>query len=207
MPKNDKLVALLLRHGETPPNKRHLLKGLMDPPLDPTGEQQIREAARFLSRFPIERFMSSPLLRAHQAAIIVAGFIDVWPIQTRGLFPWDVGSEFIDKPKENSGLEKYVKDPSLTPPNGVSLNKTFARIHEFLSHELPKGVLTLYCTHNSFITIAQELMKESKERHKLHPVMHSVVKPGGVVGIFSSGKQYEMQPLFGETDGEKYASS
>lgn len=201
------LVALLLRHGQTELNQRDVLKGLMDPPLDDEGIQQAHDAAAFLAKFPIQRHMCSPLLRAFMTAQIVDSIIHVSPIQTRELFPWDLGTKFMNVPKKDSGLERFVDEPDETPENGVSLTDTMRRIHGFFSAELRANVLTLYDTHNSVITCLSELLKDGASRKRRHPEMDGIVDPGGVVGIFMNEGKYEMQPLFGQLDGEKYASS
>lgn len=201
------LIALLLRHGQTELNKRDVLKGLMDPALDEVGEQQAHDVAAFLAQFPIQRHMTSPLLRAYQTAQIVYDVTGISPIQTRELFPWDLGTDFMDVPKDESGLEEYVDNPGKTPKNGESLSATMKRIHTFFGAQLPCGVLTLYVTHNSVITSLSELLKEEKSRERRHPEMDGIVEPGGVVGIFRVDGKYEMRPLFGEPDAEKYASS
>ncbi|GAB5413495.1 MAG: hypothetical protein Cons2KO_10980 [Congregibacter sp.] len=54
---------ILIRHGEP-----DLSNGADDPPLSQLGLQQARQSAELLSREPINRIVSSPLLRARQTA-------------------------------------------------------------------------------------------------------------------------------------------
>lgn len=190
------LVALLLRHGETELNKENLLKGILDTPLDKTGIEQAHDAAKFLAHFHIERHVTSPLRRAFETAMIVYEAIGVYPLQNRDLFPWDIGTDFMDVPKKTSGLIEYIENPDKIPPNGDSLNDTRERIHSFFSKELPKGVITLFTTHNSVITCLSELLQEEKGRKNLNPLLDSIIEPGGVIGIYHEKGAYVMSSLY-----------
>ncbi len=63
---------LLVRHGVTEENLRHVLIGRTDPPLHPLGVLQARAAARELAPTPLRRIVSSPLARAVATADWIA---------------------------------------------------------------------------------------------------------------------------------------
>lgn len=62
----------LVRHGRTALNAQGRLRGLADPPLDPTGEQQARAVAAVLSALPVYAVACSPLQRARRTAELIA---------------------------------------------------------------------------------------------------------------------------------------
>lgn len=59
---------ILCRHGETDWNREGRYQGVRDIPLNERGRQQAQALARSLAHFPIHRFVSSPLSRAHETA-------------------------------------------------------------------------------------------------------------------------------------------
>lgn len=72
-PGNIPLVPFFfLRHGETDWNRRGLLQGSRDIPLNETGLAQARAAAAALRPVEIAAIVASPLLRARRTAEIVA---------------------------------------------------------------------------------------------------------------------------------------
>lgn len=61
------MKVLLLRHGETPGNRRRAYIGSTDEPLSPQG----REQAQAVAVPPVERVYGSPMLRCRQTAEIL----------------------------------------------------------------------------------------------------------------------------------------
>jgi broad specificity phosphatase PhoE len=59
-------VIVVVRHGRTAHNASGLLLGRLDPPLDETGEAQAAALAAAVG--PVDRVISSPLLRTRQTA-------------------------------------------------------------------------------------------------------------------------------------------
>lgn len=62
---------LLVRHGETDWNRDKRFQGQIDVPLNDQGRVQAREAAEFLAAIPIDRAVSSPMLRPKETAEII----------------------------------------------------------------------------------------------------------------------------------------
>lgn len=63
----------LLRHGETDYNRRKALQGQLDQPLNETGRQQAREAARQLAGIRFDQVYVSPLGRTRETAALATG--------------------------------------------------------------------------------------------------------------------------------------
>lgn len=68
------LRLLLVRHGETDWNREGRFQGQMDIPLNPTGQQQARQAAEFLRSVPIHAAVSSPMLRPRETAEAILNY-------------------------------------------------------------------------------------------------------------------------------------
>lgn len=62
----------LFRHGQTDWNVNFLLQGVTDIPMNATGIEQVRTAARSLNRNDWDLILTSPLGRARQTAEIIA---------------------------------------------------------------------------------------------------------------------------------------
>jgi broad specificity phosphatase PhoE len=64
-----------LRHGETDYNVQKILQGHSDIPLNAKGREQAHLAAQILARHPIDRIITSPLVRAAETAEIINGVL------------------------------------------------------------------------------------------------------------------------------------
>lgn len=64
-----------IRHGETDWNRRRIYTGSKDIPLNQFGIRQAESAAHILKDEPIQHIVSSPLIRAHHTAEIIAEHI------------------------------------------------------------------------------------------------------------------------------------
>lgn len=199
------LVALIMRHGTTELNEQDVLKGFMDPQLDEKGLVQATDAGTFIAdNFHVERIFSSPLLRAYNTSRIVDNFLgNVEIIQTRELFPWNLGTDFMNVPKKGSGLGYYVDNPDDIPTNGESLNNVFSRVRNFFAYQLEFPFLTLFVTHNSILTTLADILEGKQGRQT---EMEGIVEPGGVCGIYREDDAYTLVPLFGKIDGDEYAT-
>jgi probable phosphoglycerate mutase len=61
----------LVRHGETQWNREKRFQGQIDVPLNEQGKAQSAQAAKFLESVPIDRAVSSPMLRPKETAEII----------------------------------------------------------------------------------------------------------------------------------------
>ena len=77
------MIVYFIRHGETDFNKRCLIQGMSDIPLNDKGIQQAGIAAEWFEKQNItfDRVFASPLVRARKTAAIVSGrtFEEVQP--------------------------------------------------------------------------------------------------------------------------------
>jgi len=82
----------MVRHGETNWNRENRFQGHADTPLNEAGRAQARALAQDLEPGSIDAIYSSPLIRAHETALILAERLGVAVEQTRALMEVDVGS-------------------------------------------------------------------------------------------------------------------
>lgn len=133
-----RLIALILRHGETELNAGDCFRSRLDPPLDDNGIRQAEKAAKWIAKnHKIFKIVSSPQLRAVQTADIVAEEVGVCVEQDRGLMPWALG--FLsgkDKEKFQPILDLFIDNPKTEIPDGESLDAFEERTSEFFEEAL-----------------------------------------------------------------------
>jgi len=118
----------LLRHGRTTANAGGLLQGRIDNPLDDVGLSQAESAARALG--PVDRVVSSPLLRARQTASKLGCDVeidDAWIELDYG--EWD-GQPMRDVPTDV--WTRWRTDMDLRPPGGETLAELGTRVRAAL---------------------------------------------------------------------------
>ena len=139
-------MIYFIRHGETDRNKARLLQGRSDVPLNDTGVQQAREAARFLRERGIEfsRVYSSPLIRAVETAKIIAP--NTTPTLDDRLLEMDYGPyEGMDltypAPEIVTFFRDFIRNPA--PAGMEPLADVTARMGAFLEEirDLPGNIL------------------------------------------------------------------
>jgi len=207
MPDN-KLIAVVQRHGSTVLNAKKAFRGRLDPRLDAAGNKQAEDAADNLKNdnIKIERVISSPLLRAVETADAIADVYDLPVIQDRGLLSFHVG--FLggkDKEEYQEILDYFIAHPKSVIPDGESLDDLEQRTYEFFDKELRDDKLTVFVTHNSNIVCLQNQIEGNTSGI---PESDEVsVKPGGTLGIYldSEGK-YSVQVLFGKEEPAAFGS-
>lgn len=193
----DKLRALILRHGDTELNDANAFRGMLDPHLNDKGLLDAAKASQFLKQHPIERVMCSPLLRAVQTAEIASGALGGLHVcQTRELFPWQLGTDFYGKDRNEMGdqLQYYVENPYDTPKNGESLDDLRQRVKKFFEYQLTLPSLTLFVCHTSNIVTLNSLLSDESAS----PENSDVVGPGGVVAVYIDADGYRLEPVFGQ---------
>jgi 2,3-bisphosphoglycerate-dependent phosphoglycerate mutase len=208
MPENDKkLIAILVRHGDTEINEQNLFRSRLDPPLNPKGVEQAEEVAEAIAKenLGIKRVVCSPLLRACMTGDEVALRLGLEITQDRGLFSWALG--FLsgkDKDVYEDILNFYIDNPKKTIPDGESLDDLEKRTYDFFSAELKKD-LGVFVTHTSNIICVQNLIAGN---HDGRPESGEFsVDPGGAVGIFvdEDGKYYT-ELMFGKEKEAQFGS-
>lgn len=133
-----------LRHGETDWNRRGIMQGFTDIPLNETGRAQARAAVDLFAGLPIDRIVASPLMRAHETAKIVNEKLQKPITLCEGLrerhfgaFEGKAAAE-IEKLKEELGLQGLPPEENGYPcPPGAESYEIFkARIVESLNTAL-----------------------------------------------------------------------
>lgn len=82
----------MVRHGETDWNRENRFQGHADTSLNDTGRAQARVLALDLEESSFAAIYSSPLLRAHETALILAERAELSVERTEALMEVDVGS-------------------------------------------------------------------------------------------------------------------
>jgi broad specificity phosphatase PhoE len=147
-------VIVVVRHGRTGHNVSGRLLGRLDPPLDETGERQADALARSIG--PVERVVTSPLLRTRQTAARFgpdAEVDDRWIELDYGTFD---GLPLAEVPAET--WAQWRADPDFAPPEGESLRALGERVagalDELCAAARPGDGTTVVVTHVSPVKAA-----------------------------------------------------
>ena len=119
---------VLLRHGRTDLNRRRLLQGASDLPLDDLGRRQAVESGDYVRRhWKVDRVVCSPRRRARET-LELAGFGENVLIEDR-LAEMDYGElEGTPVPVAAGELfEAWSADPGYAPAGGESLTEVYER--------------------------------------------------------------------------------
>ena len=203
-----KLIAILVRHGDTDINDANQFRSRLDPPLNEEGIQQAESLAKAMveSGTKVERIIAGPLLRTVQTADIIAEQYGLDVQQDRGLISWALG--FMtgkDKDEYAELLSYYIDNPKSVPPQGESLDDLEQRTFEFFSKELKKDVLTVFITHNSNCVTVEGQIKG--DRIGGPESGEATVGPGGAIGVFVDGEgKFSTEVLFGVEKQAQYGS-
>lgn len=132
----------LIRHGETDWNREHRFQGKTDIPLNQLGREQAEQLVPKISMLSIDSVYSSPLLRAHETAMIAVKDLKI-PIQKdERLMETNVGEaegmtfdELQAKFGEN-GIERWrsyeERDLDFAYPQGESKRQMMFRVRSLL---------------------------------------------------------------------------
>ncbi|WP_025724795.1 histidine phosphatase family protein [Acholeplasma granularum] len=135
------MILAMVRHGETDYNKKRLVQGNMDNPLNETGIEQAHKLGRYLKE-KNERFnylISSPLIRAQKTAQIVGKYIDldISEINSdyleRNFGPFEGGVVKDVLPiitKHNFRQAGYEDNEQLIKRISDAVNKTYSNHHD-----------------------------------------------------------------------------
>ena len=116
----DRTLVYLARHGRTALNRSDQLRGLADPPLDETGEQQARRLGAALGDRDPVAVVASPLRRAVQTAQPIADRAGLPVITDRCLLDRDYGPQTgISKKKVIDQWGSLDAAPGVEPGSAV----------------------------------------------------------------------------------------
>lgn len=124
----------LVRHGQTEWNVLRRAQGHTDIPLDAVGLNQAASVAAALGKIPVDRVVSSDLLRARQTADAIASAkgleVDIWPdLRERGFGVLE-GADFETVRAEIARLaaEENVPEFAVTPKGGENWRQVWDRV-------------------------------------------------------------------------------
>jgi broad specificity phosphatase PhoE len=136
----------LARHGQTAYNREGRFQGQLPVPLDATGRTQAGELAERAAAYDFSALWSSPLLRAHETAEVVAARIGLSPREDPRLMETDAGDwtdrSFADVHAEAPELFAafLAGDPSFAFPGGESFAQQEVRVGAALD-DVERGAL------------------------------------------------------------------
>lgn len=138
-----KRSLIFIRHGETNANATGLLLGRHDAPLNDRGHAQARAVANAVinpERFGvINNVITSPLLRAHQTAEMIAEQVQTHHQGATDAPTLSIDERFIEldygvydgqpiQSIDDATWRKWRTDPTFTPPGGESLQTLHNRV-------------------------------------------------------------------------------
>ncbi len=138
--------VLLVRHGETDDNAADRLQGRADTPLNDRGREQSRALARALRDEGLRALYTSPLRRARETALIVAGELGLDAVIDERLVEVDTGEwtgwRVADVVAADAGgfARWRAADPSFRFPAGESVAEQSARVAAALA-DVARGPL------------------------------------------------------------------
>jgi broad specificity phosphatase PhoE len=154
-------VALLMRHGETAWNRRGRVMGKSAVALDSSGRAQVEKALPFARMLKPALVISSPLVRAHQSAEIVAGAVGGVPVVDEpdleevhyGRWEGMAFEELADDPD----YLRYCEHPATAPtPGGETMEQVQRRAVRAVRRaiEANPGNRILFVSHGDVIRSA-----------------------------------------------------
>lgn len=129
----------IIRHGETEWNKKELLQGMADIPLNEDGRRLARLTGEKLQNVIFFRAFSSPLIRAMETAHLVLGESDVPVIPDKRITEMSFGkwegkcyaSGSKDIPKDMLDNFFHHPDDYMVPEGGESFAQVIERTNDF----------------------------------------------------------------------------
>lgn len=171
------MTIYLTRHGQTNLNKRKLMQGLTDEPLNETGRAQAKEARAGIGDVRFDAVYASPLDRAQETAAIIGGvdrekvIIDPRIIEV-DFGPYEQRSYF----KMGLWMTLYWACPELIPaPKGVeNVASMVARSRSFLEDVKSKDCENvLIVCHGGIIRALCGCLENRKKGIKWRPKPHN----------------------------------
>jgi probable phosphoglycerate mutase len=189
-----KIVALVIRHGETSLNKNNEFRGDIDVPLDADGLKQAEELGAFFKGKKFSGVYGSTRKRVKQTLdpILKENKLKMRPLKS--LDSLNTG-ELAGQPKSEENLKElkwYREHPQETIPGGEKVagfrkrvdSKMLDLIHRGESSNAP----VLIGAHGSIVKEIGRLLHDDMD--------HAKVEPGGVVAIYKSPSGYSAEPIF-----------
>jgi probable phosphoglycerate mutase len=189
-----KIIALVIRHGDTDLNDKNEFRGDLDIDLNDKGREQAKELAAFFKGKKFNGVYGSTRKRVKQTLnpILKENKIKMRPLKS--LDSLDTG-ELAGQPKSKENLKElkwYREHPQETIPGGEKVagfrkrvdSKMLDLIHRGESSNAP----VLIGAHGSIVKEIGRLLHDDMD--------HAKVLPGGVVAIYKSPSGYSAEPIF-----------
>ena len=138
-------LLTLVRHGQTAANAQNLLQGHVNHPLDDIGRAQVSVLGAALQKIaPVDRIISSPLLRAQQTAQAIAqGLTYGSEVETDPRWIELNYGDFDGQPVSSVSPEQWAAwrtDEHFRPPQGETLAELSLRVHDAIDALLADSV-------------------------------------------------------------------
>lgn len=160
-------TLVVLRHGQTEDNLKHINSAQNDVPLTAIGEKQARAAGRLLKGFHFDKVYSSPLGRAFNTAAQLLKSLGTqkhllnkdksWQIETRQEILEQNDGVLTGRHMDDPAVVEYFKHSVFdsAPPGGESDKQFVARVQKFYEEEilprLARGENVLITAHTGTI--------------------------------------------------------
>lgn len=175
--------VLLARHGRTALNADDRLRGLADPPLDPTGRDQAAGLADALRAAfgadAVAAVHASPLLRAQETARVIAGRFGVGPVVIDAGFSDRDYGEWTGQPR----AEVVARFGSVDAAPGVQpADEVVARARAALDAvaDAHPGQTVVVVSHDAVIRPLVEVLDRAGREFELPPASWcELVRTGG----------------------------
>ena len=198
------LLAYFVRHGTTAANEEGLFRGRLNPALDEAGIQDALKLKEYFKHTEFGDAFTSDTLRSQTTAATVLQPHEISPIIVPELNAIDIGRLAGQKKSDHQAEVNYFQNNPNEPfPGGESINQFRGRVRPAISHAIKRGFETglpsVAFVHSSII-------------HEVGNMIHgdhlaSLVKPGGVVGVFHTGGHFIAKALIKpETKSHNYGS-
>lgn len=147
------MKILVTRHGETEWNRKNLILGRTDIPLNDTGIMQAKKLRDNIS-YPIDYIISSPLQRASMTANIICENINIDIKYDDRLMEMDFGI-FEGRDRGDDLYQKEKRNFFSRYPQGESYFQVAQRVYNFLDEikEQYAGKNVLLVTHNGICRV------------------------------------------------------
>ncbi len=163
----------MIRHGQTDWNKKNLLQGRSDIPLNEEGRKMAEEAAYKLKDIDFYRIYSSPLVRAYETAEIIKGDRNIPIICDERIIEMSFGDyegTYYNKSHMDTddGIYNFFFKPECyTAKNGEVIRdikeRTAAFMKEIISDEQLEGKSILVSAHGAAIAAMISYVKKRKD--------------------------------------------
>jgi broad specificity phosphatase PhoE len=200
----ERIVAYVVRHGETQLNAEGRFRGPTDAPLSDKGHEDAENLRKLFSKVSLGAAYTSSKTRAMQTAEHVLDPKGISASPTDSLHAWNVGYLAGEVKKDHkSDIDYFQRNENEQIPAGESLNEFRARVRPALLQAIHKGVTdgdpSVVFAHSSVI-------------HELGNIVHhdhtaSLVKPGGVAVVKFDGSHFTAEAFYKALDDAegKYA--